>query len=99
MKFLTNLGVLLLNLICLSPVVACMAPDVQMSAAERACCQIMKNECGQMQMPASHGCCQKYLPTLPWLPSTGRLPYYPAVTDFVTRMATDLADRQTFSPN
>ena len=62
MKFLSNLGVLLLlNVICLSPVVACMAPEAQMSAAERACCHIMKSECGQMQMPASHGCCQKTL--------------------------------------
>jgi hypothetical protein len=61
-KFLSNLGaLLLLNIICLSPVVACMAPEAQMSAAERACCHIMKNECGQMRMPASHGCCQKTL--------------------------------------
>jgi hypothetical protein len=34
-------------------------PDAQMNAQERACCRTMKNQCGQMEMPASHGCCQK----------------------------------------
>jgi hypothetical protein len=38
---------------------ACMVPDAQMNAQERACCRTMKNQCGQMEMPASHGCCQK----------------------------------------
>jgi hypothetical protein len=38
---------------------ACMVPDAQMSAPERACCRMMKDQCGQMEMPASHGCCQK----------------------------------------
>jgi hypothetical protein len=32
---------------------------VQMNAEERACCRAMKNQCEQMGMPASHGCCQK----------------------------------------
>lgn len=36
-----------------------MVPDAQMSTQERDCCRMMKNECGQMEMPASHGCCQK----------------------------------------
>lgn len=30
-----------------------------MSSEERACCQMMKNDCGQKGMPASHGCCHK----------------------------------------
>jgi hypothetical protein len=38
---------------------ACLVPDAQMSAEERACCRAMKNQCGEMQMPASHGCCKK----------------------------------------
>src|SRR5258708_40318710 len=38
---------------------ACMVPDAQMNAQERACCRTMKTQCGQMEMPASHGCCQK----------------------------------------
>jgi len=36
-----------------------MVPDAAMSTQERACCRMMKNQCGQMEMPASHGCCQK----------------------------------------
>ncbi len=56
-------GVLVLLLVsCLVPAMACMVPDVQMSTEERACCRTMKNQCGQMEMPASHGCCQK-IPT------------------------------------
>ncbi len=30
-----------------------------MNAEERACCRAMKNQCEQMGMSASHGCCQK----------------------------------------
>jgi hypothetical protein len=36
-----------------------MVPNAEMSTQERACCRMMKNQCGQMGMPASHGCCQK----------------------------------------
>jgi hypothetical protein len=36
-----------------------MAPDAQMTAEERACCRMMKSECGQMEMPVSHDCCRK----------------------------------------
>jgi hypothetical protein len=39
----------------------CMVPNAEMSTQERACCRTMKNQCGQMEMPASHGCCQKTL--------------------------------------
>jgi hypothetical protein len=42
-----------------APAMACMVPDAQMSPEERACCRTMKGECGQMNMAASHGCCQK----------------------------------------
>jgi len=100
-KFLSNLGaLLLLNIICLSPVVACMAPDAQMSAAERACCHIMKNECGQMQMPASHGCCQKVLPSITMVALDKKaILLHPADTDFVKLMATDLFDQLRLSSN
>jgi hypothetical protein len=60
MRSLRQFGVLVLLLVsCLAPAMACMVPDVQMSTEERACCRAMKNQCGQMEMPASHGCCQK----------------------------------------
>jgi hypothetical protein len=53
-------GVLALLLVSyLAPAMACMVPDAQMSAEERACCRAMSNQCGQMEMSASHGCCQK----------------------------------------
>lgn len=32
-----------------------------MTASERACCRMMKNHCGDMEMSASHSCCQKDL--------------------------------------
>jgi hypothetical protein len=38
-----------------------MVPSAAMTAQERACCRMMKNQCGQMEMPASHGCCHKNL--------------------------------------
>ena len=60
MHSLRQFGVLVLLLVsCLAPAMACMVPDVQMNAEERACCRAMKNQCGQMDMSASHGCCQK----------------------------------------
>lgn len=43
----------------LMPAMACMASDTHMGAAERTCCQMMRNQCEQMGMSASHGCCQK----------------------------------------
>lgn len=62
MRFLRQLGVIYLLLISsVAPVMACMRVDAQMSAPERACCRMMKNQCGDMQMPASHGCCHKTL--------------------------------------
>ena len=60
MRFFRKFGVLVLLLVsCLAPTMACMIPDAQMSTEERACCRMMKNKCGQMEMPVSHGCCQK----------------------------------------
>lgn len=65
MHFLRQFGVLVLLLVtCLAPAMACVAPNAEMSAQERACCQTMKSECGQMEMPASHGCCQKTPPSV-----------------------------------
>jgi hypothetical protein len=60
MHVLRQFGMLVLLLVsCVAPAMACMVPDAQMSAQERACCQVMKSQCGQAEMPASHGCCQK----------------------------------------
>jgi hypothetical protein len=60
MKAARQFGIVLLLLVSyLTPAMACMVSDVQMNAEERACCRTMKNQCEQMGMPASHGCCQK----------------------------------------
>ena len=65
MKALRQFGVLVLLLVsCLAPAMACMVPNAAMSTQERACCRMMKNQCGQMEMPASHGCCQKTPPSV-----------------------------------
>jgi hypothetical protein len=65
MRVLRQFGVLVLLLVsCLAPAMACMVPDAQMNTEERACCRMMKDQCGQMGMPASHGCCQKTPPSV-----------------------------------
>ena len=65
MRILRQFGVLVLLLVsCLAPAMACMVPNATMSTQERACCRVMKNQCGQTGMPASHGCCQKIPPSV-----------------------------------
>ena len=65
MKTVRQFGVLVLLLAsCLTPAMACMIPGAQMSTEERACCRMMQNQCGQMEMPASHGCCHKTPPNI-----------------------------------
>lgn len=62
---LRQIGVLALLLVsCLAPAMACMVPGAQMSAQERACCRLMGDQCGQVEMPSSHGCCHKTAPGL-----------------------------------
>ena len=63
MRALRQFGALVLVLAsCLSPAMACMIPDAPMTPEERACCRMMGNQCGEMEMPASRGCCQKTSP-------------------------------------
>lgn len=45
-----------------TPAMACVIPGAHLTPAERACCKQMASQCGQMQMPMSHGCCQKDIP-------------------------------------
>jgi hypothetical protein len=51
-------AILLLLVFCVAPAMACMAPDAQMTREERACCRMMGNKCGQMQMSSSSDCCK-----------------------------------------
>lgn len=65
MKSLRQFGAVLLLLVSfVAPAMACMAPNAEMTVEERACCRMMKNDCGQMEMPASHDCCKKTPGTL-----------------------------------
>jgi len=65
MRIFRQFGVLVLLLVsCLAPAMACMIPNAEMSTQERACCRAMKNQCGQMEMPASQTCCQKTAPNI-----------------------------------
>lgn len=65
MRILRQFGVLVLLLAsCLTPVMACVLPGAQLTTEERACCRLMHDHCGQMDMPASHGCCHKAPPTI-----------------------------------
>jgi hypothetical protein len=52
-------ALVLLLVTTVAPAMACMLPDAQMTATERVCCRMMNDQCGQMEMPASHGCCPK----------------------------------------
>ncbi len=59
-KSLRQFGAMLLLLVsCVAPAMACAAPDAQMTIEERACCRMMKSQCGQMGMPTSRNCCTK----------------------------------------
>lgn len=56
-KYRSSLIVAVLLLWTAMPALRCLIPDENLSAAERACCQRMAGECGQI--PANHGCCRK----------------------------------------
>ena len=66
MRIFRQFGVLVLLLVsCLAPAMACVVSNTEMSTEERACCRMMKNQCGQTDsMPRSHGCCQKTPPSV-----------------------------------
>ena len=40
------------------PAMACVLPHAQLSEAEKACCREMAGQCGNMDMPNGHSCCQ-----------------------------------------
>jgi hypothetical protein len=39
------------------PAMACVIPDAQLTEAEKACCRQMAQQCGKMDMPNGHSCC------------------------------------------
>lgn len=95
MHSLRKFGVLVLLLVsCLAPAMACLAPDAQMNTEERACCRMMKNQCGQMNnMPASHGCCQKTPPSVrDNALDTKAVTFHPVVAPVIWLAAFDLVN-------
>lgn len=62
LKLLRQIGATLLLLVsCMTPAMACVTSGAQMTVEERACCLMMKSDCGQMEMPSSQDCCRKTL--------------------------------------
>jgi hypothetical protein len=94
MRILRQFGVLALLLVsCLAPAMACMVPDAAMSTQERACCRMMKNQCGQMGMPASHGCCQKTPPSVHDNASDSKpVTFHPVVVPVIWLAASELVN-------
>ena len=99
-RVLRQLGVILLMLISsAAPVMACMTVDAQMSPSERACCRMMKNRCGDMQMPASHGCCHKTLQSVDQNALNAKAVALPPIATIVVALAAyDLLVPNSVSP-
>jgi hypothetical protein len=72
-----------------------MVPDAQMNTEERACCRMMKNQCGQMDnMPGSHGCCQKTPPSVhDNALDTKAVTFHPVVAPVISLAAFELVNR------
>jgi hypothetical protein len=96
MRILRQIGVLVLLLVsCLAPAMACMVPNAEMSTPERACCRMMKNQCGQMGMPASRGmgCCQRTPPSVHDIAlDTKAVSFHPVVIPIIWLAASELAN-------
>jgi hypothetical protein len=66
-----------------------------MNTEERACCRMMKNQCGQMDnMPASHGCCQKTPPSVhDNALDTKAVTFHPVVATIIWLAAFEMVNR------
>ncbi|MEO6909782.1 MAG: hypothetical protein ABI158_02520 [Edaphobacter sp.] len=110
MKATRHFGVVILLLASyLTPAMACVVSNAQMNAQERACCRTMSKKCGQVDMPASHGCCHKTLSSNHANALyTKTTTFHPAVTAVVSialsellapaTSATEWVDRPDYSP-
>jgi hypothetical protein len=50
-----------LVLLFAAPLMACLTPDAQLTAEEKACCRAMAGQCGDMG-PSGHSCCDEAAP-------------------------------------
>ncbi len=64
---------------------ACVIPDAQLTEAEKACCRQMAHQCGKMQMPNGHSCCDTTVKPQQsvMLKPTPNLNYDPVVLDLI----------------
>jgi hypothetical protein len=67
-----------------APAMACAVPGAHLSSTERACCKQMKPQCGNMNMPASHGCCHKDVSASGYLNAMPASQFHIAVSHAVT---------------
>src|SRR6266704_2344921 len=59
LRFVSKIGVFALALLLFaSPTMACLLPNAELTAAEKACCRQMAHQCDRAGMPKSHSCCQ-----------------------------------------
>jgi hypothetical protein len=69
-----------------SPLLACTVPGAMMSDEEKECCRHMADQCGDMQMDSSHGCCTK-TPSAKAGVLQQSVKYSPAPPEFATAVA------------
>jgi hypothetical protein len=68
-----------------------MVPNAQMNAQERACCRMMNDQCGQMEMPASHGCCNMIPPSVYfYAPAAKTMSFHPVTVAPIWLTASEL---------
>jgi hypothetical protein len=83
----------LLLLVCGAPLMACLAPNAQLTEEEKACCRDMAGECSGMEMAADHSCCQKIVPS----PKDALVKQLAAIDDAAAAAAA-IAAQGTLSP-
>jgi hypothetical protein len=67
MRFVPKTTVPLLTLLLVAlPVMACVQPGIVMTAAERACCKQMAQQCRESGMAKSHDCCHTQVSRMDW---------------------------------
>jgi hypothetical protein len=90
-------GVLMLGLAFGSPVMACLIPGAEMTAAERECCEHMSQQCGSPAMPSSHTCCHRQQRESSVSPVPTYSPTRPSIVALVPQMAVVLIDSASIS--
>ena len=89
---------LLVSFVLGYPAMACLTLGVEMTAAERECCKQMAQNCGSMNMPASHSCCQTEVrQPHPMLQAAAAHVAPPGATEAVIHLENPFTSRADFS--